>query len=361
MDQSQALNLRARSDGDTDFSNPDNDPNGPWRLQQIHGNTRGGRWVDSLYYSIVNPLTGEEHFPPTNRNWVHSRERIAEMIATGEVIFGRDGLSAPQRKRYLRDVRPGLTWPTIWRTDNHGKFPTNRNASAELAQIFGGPSEFDTPKPVGLIDRILRIATGPDDIVLDSFAGSGATAHAVLALNKEDEGNRKFILIECEDYADTITAERVRRVINGIPDASDASLREGLGDSFTYGTLGKPFEIEGMLTGDALPSYESLAAHLLHIASGVSVGADVLEQKNDDGLFHSGDGIDYYLLYKPDLEYLRSNEAILNLERAQRIRDVNHQNGVKAIVYAPGKYIGQRELTGMGITFCQLPHALHER
>ena len=142
---------------------------------------------------------------------------------------------------------------------------------------------------------------------------------------------------------------------------SNASLREGLGGSFTYGTLGKPFEIEGMLTGEALPSYESLAACLLSTASGISVGANALEQKNSDGFFHSGDGIDYYLLYKPDLEYLRSNEAMLNLERAERIRDTNHQNGVRAIVYAPGKYMGQRELTRMGITFCQLPHALHER
>ena len=116
-----------------------------------------------------------------------------------------------------------------------------------------------------------------------------------------------------------------------------------------------------MLTGEALPSYESLAAYLLYIASGVSIGPNALGPKNDDGLFHSGGGIDYYLLYKPNLEYLRSNEAMLNLERAERIRDVNHQNGVKAIVYAPGKYMGQRELTGMGITFCQLPHALHER
>ena len=79
-----------------------------------------------------------------------------------------------------------------------------------------------------------------NDIILDSFAGSGTTAHAVLDLNREDGGNRKFILIECEDYADTITAERVRRVINGVPDARDDALREGLGGSFTYCTLGKP-------------------------------------------------------------------------------------------------------------------------
>ena len=98
---------------------------------------------------------------------------------------------------------------------------------------------FNNPKPHTLIDRILRIATGPNDIILDSFAGSGTTAHAVLALNKEDGGNRKFILVECEDYADSITAERVRRVIRGVPTAKDKALQEGLGGSFTYCELGE--------------------------------------------------------------------------------------------------------------------------
>ena len=235
-------------------------------------------------------------------------------------------------------------------------------ATITVKEIFDNTRTFDYPKsPHFLADLISIAGVGTDDIILDSFAGSGTTAHAILALNKEDGGNRKFILIECEDYADTITAERVRRVIKGVPNARDASLREGLGGSFTYGKLGEPIEMEGMLTGEALPSYESLAAYLLYIASGVSIGSNALGPKNDDGLFHSGYGIDYYLLYKPDLEYLRSNDAILNLERAEHIRDVNHQNAVRAIVYAPGKYIGQRDLTGMGITFCQLPHALYER
>ena len=223
------------------------------------------------------------------------------------------------------------------------------------------PNKFSYPKPSLLIKEIASLCTQKGDIVLDSFAGSGTTAHAVLALNKEDGSNRKFILIECEDYADTITAERVRRVINGVPDARDASLHEGLGGSFTYCTLGDPIEIETMLTGEALPPYSALAANLLYTTSGVSVGADKLEPKNDDKLFHSDNENDYYLLYKPDLEYLRSNAAILNLERAERIRDASRENGRKAIVYAAGNYIGQRELTRIGIIFCQLPEALHER
>ena len=235
------------------------------------------------------------------------------------------------------------------------------NESSTLMKTLG--IDFPNPKRTDLIKRIINYATSNDEnaIILDSFAGSGTTAHAVLSLNKEDDGNRKFILIECEDYADTITAERVRRVINGVPDARDAALQEGLGGSFTYCTLGKPIEVETMLTGEALPSYSALAANLLYTTAGASVGADTLEAQNKDGLFHSDDENDYYLLYKPDLEWLRSNAAILNLERAERLCHASRESGRKAIVYAAGNYIGQRELTKMGIIFCQLPDALHER
>ena len=306
--------------------------------------------------------TSEELWPIADGGrevtWRWSRETVAanpnEILAIRSLI----GWTLHKKQRPPVGVVPSRKPKSTFYSPKYSA----TTATTIVKEIFDNTRIFDYPKsPHFLADLISIAGVGTNDIILDSFAGSGTTAHAVLALNKEDGGNRKFILIECEDYADTITAERVRRVINGVPNARDASLREGLGGSFTYGTLGEPIEIEEMLTGESLPSYESLAAHLLHIASGVSVGANALEQRNSDGYFHGADGIDYYLLYKPDLEYLRSNEAILDLERAARIRDVNHQNGVKAIVYAPGKYIGQRELTGMGITFCQLPHALNER
>ena len=212
-----------------------------------------------------------------------------------------------------------------------------------------------------LIGKIIKVSTDKNDLVLDSFAGSGTTAHAVLDINKEDGGNRKFILIECEDYADTITAERVRRVINGVENAKDETLQKGLGGTFAYCTLGEPLEIETMLTGEALPAYPTLAAHLLFAATGTSVGENTLEQKNDDGLFYSDDKNDYYLHYKPDIAFLHSEDAILNKEHAVRIYEACRKDGKKAIVYAAGNYIGQRELTNMGIVFCQLPYALHER
>ena len=227
--------------------------------------------------------------------------------------------------------------------------------------IFDGERLFDFPKSVALLEDVVRFANvGPDDIVLDSFAGSGTTAHAVLALNKEDGGNRKFILVECEDYANTITAERVRRVINGVPTARDAQLREGLGGSFTYCTLGEPIDAEGMLTGAALPSYAALAAYLLHTASGSSAPTEGLERRNDDGLFHTTDAADYYLLYEPDVDWLRSKAAVLGEARAERIAAASCQDGHRAIVFAVDKYMGQRYLTDMNITFCRLPYEMYQ-
>ena len=148
--------------------------------------------------------------------------------------------------------------------------------------------DFPNPKRTDLIKRIVNYASLGEEnaIILDSFAGSGTTAHAVLSLNKEDGGNRKFISLNAKIMLDTITAERVRRVINGVPDARDDALREGLGGSFTYCTLGKPIEVETMLTGEALPSYSALAANLLYTTAGVSVGSGALESKNEDGLFY---------------------------------------------------------------------------
>ena len=332
------------------YSNPDNDPRGPWSSSGLDVKT----YQEEYDYPITTP-SGRVVNPPQSRCWRCSREKFDELVSDNRIWFGKEGNNVPRVKRFLSEVKQGITPLTVWLHEDVGH---TQSATQGLNKIGVA---FSNPKPHTLLKRILQIGTDPDAIILDSFAGSGTTAHAVLDLNKEDGGNRKFILIECEDYADTITAERVRRVINGVPNARDEALREGLGGSFTYCTLGKPIEAETMLTGEALPSYAALAANLLYTTAGVSVGSDTLESKNDDGLFYNNDKNDYYLIYKPDLEYLRSNAAILNLERAERIRDASNQNGRKAIVYAAGNYIGQRELTRMGIIFCQLPDALHER
>ena len=328
-----------------DFKNPDHDPKGPWASKPW----KSGSSQTGTRYSITTP-TGVIY----DEEWLGTQDTFESLLADGRISFPKQGSGLPRKKYYESErFEEGQVAHNFW---GHGEFGSNQEASREIREIGIG---FDNPKPTRLIKSIVRIFSSGGDIVIDSFAGSGTTAHAVLALNKEDGGNRKFILVECEDYADSITAERVRRVINGVPGAKDAALRDGLDGSFTYCTLGEPIELEGVLTGGALPSFQSLAAYLLHTASGLSAGQDGLQSQNDDGLFHRNDATAYYLLYQPSVEYLRRNDAVLNAERAQRIGQAAQAEGRKAVVFAPGKYIGQRELSRLGITFCQLPYELH--
>ena len=226
-------------------------------------------------------------------------------------------------------------------------------------EIFGS-RVFDFPKSYELLSELVLQGCPDDGIILDSFAGSGTTAHAVLALNKEDGGNRKFILVECEDYADNITAERVRRVINGVPGARDAALQEGLGGSFTYCTLGEPIDVETMLSETALPEFGALASYLLWTSSNISADESTLQRRNQDGLFYSTGQRDYYLIYEPSGDWLRGNDAVLNRERAEQISKASNEQGKEAIVYAACKYISQRALSELGIRFIQLPYEIHQ-
>ena len=337
------------------YKNPDNDPRGPWNSSTYTCNKT--RWErPNLYYPIVNPHTGKEIFPKETAVWAYSKEAYAQHEQEGLIYWGANRDAKPRFKKFLKDAKRVVP-RTIWQYDDVG----HTQAATQELQALVAATVFNTPKPSVLISRILQIGSEKESIILDSFAGSGTTAHAVLALNKEDGGNRKFILVECEEYADTITAERVRRVINGVPNARDDALKEGLGGSFSYCTLGEPIDTEGLLTGEHLPEYTALAAYVLHTSSGISAGADDLEPRDDDGLFYRNGEQDYYLLYRPDLEWLGSHAAMFNAAQAERIAQRNQAEGRKAVVFAPGKYIGQRELSGFGITFCQLPYQIHQR
>lgn len=186
------------------YKNPDNDPNGKWRS----GDVRNALYRPNLIYDIITP-SGKAIKPPAN-GWRWSQETIQQKIQTGEIIFNKDETKII-RKIYLNTVS-GRAPESIWFGSDVG---TTREANSELKMMFDGHVPFDTPKPIGLIERIIQIASDSNSIILDSFAGSGTTAHAVLNMNKKDGGNRKFILVEMDDYADSITAERVKRVIKG--------------------------------------------------------------------------------------------------------------------------------------------------
>ena len=170
-------------------------------------------------------------------------------------------------------------------------------------------------------------------------------------------GIRKFILVEVEDYADKITAERVRRVIKGVPTATDEKLRDGLGGSFTFCELGEPISIDGLLKGTALPDYATLASYVFYTATGATL-AKPPKKPASDFLIGEHNGQRVHLIYKPNKEFLRSNEAMLNSDRAETIAK-STPAGSCALVFAAGKFMSQSELAAQRIEFSQLPYTLH--
>ena len=208
------------------FKNPDNDPRGPW----VSSDFTAQGWRPNQMYEIVTP-SGMKMKPPEGRCWRHLESVYNTLLSEGRLWFGADGCGVPRKKTYLKEKEGKGIW-TWWTNAEVGH---TQEGTQELASILG-KAVFDYPKPVRLLTRIFKLAANSDSIILDSFAGSGTTAHAVLNMNKADGGNRKFILVEMMDYADSITAERVKRVIDGY--GEDKKAVEGTGGNFSYYELG---------------------------------------------------------------------------------------------------------------------------
>ncbi|MBE4619065.1 site-specific DNA-methyltransferase [Vibrio navarrensis] len=391
------------------YTSSDGDERGAWSSGTYTCNKSKSE-RPNLYYGITNPNTGEVVYPSETAVWKFSQEKTIALQNDDMLYWGKDGKSTkPRLKKFLSEAK-GVVPRSVWDYSDSG---STQSASIELSKIFNGVSPFPTPKPSILISKILKIATDDNSIILDSFAGSGTTAHAVLEANKSDEGNRKFILIECEDYADKVTAERVRRVINGyhfkgnqkqellsekitwsVFEKKHAELLEkiakveakhskdfdkikkelkdgvltvtgerkvddfapGIGGSFTYCTLGEPIQIESLLTGDAMPSYDALARYVFYTATGQSL--ETVAKASADGFIGETDLFRIHLFYRPDSEWLRSNEAALNADKVAAIAK-NNATKKRTIVFAVAKFMSQKDLTEKRIEFCQLPYAIH--
>ncbi|WP_430465459.1 site-specific DNA-methyltransferase [Tabrizicola sp.] len=389
------------------FRNPDNDPRGPW----FDGNNIQNPAIrPNLQFDYPGPNGNPIKHPPNGWRW--SRETMEEKFKTGELRYSPDGLRII-RRTYLADqegLPPSSLWANVEETGH------TRGAKVTLKQIFGddyASDLFATPKPVQVIRKILDLATDKDSIILDSFAGSGTTAQAVLEANKADSGNRRFILVEMEDYADRLTAERVRRVINGyaftgtqktelareklnwraIEKAADlvhkvqaienlhgheydrikkevkdgelvvtgektvAERAEGLGGTFSYCTLGDPVELDRILTGVDLPAFEALGPVLYHMATAEVADPAVLNAAD----FFLGEASAYvvWMIYKPDLDWLKTSDAALTLSFARRIHGLRPDK--KHLVFAPARHVSQRMLDseGLGVEFAPLPQSLY--
>jgi adenine-specific DNA-methyltransferase len=449
IEQVRINGLARTEDQDAAYKNPDNDPRGDWASDNLLRTEAR----DYAIFPIKGPAS-EEFLPPAGSSWRYNRDKINELLADNRIWFGVDGTARPRLKRFLTEVQKSVPAQTIW---GYSEVNHSDGAKKQLAEIFGGKeAPFATPKPVELLDRVVGIATASDALILDSFAGSGTTAHAVLEANAKDNGSRRFILVEGEDYADRLTAERVRRAIKGYawlgtqretlleekitftqfkkagewlqkveaikaregfaevsaqmelssvrPElvegpagASTSSARtgkkrfdkiavklddgvlrvegekriservEGLGGEFTYCTLGEPVELEKLLSGEHLPDFEALGAWLFHTAT----GGTLAPLPKHAPAWYLGEAKDrhVWLVYRPDLAFLKSPEAALTLSRAKTFQDWGREYDNKHdtargelkrhLVFAPAKYLSNRQLQEHGVDYAPLPFALY--
>ena len=267
------------------YSNPDNDPRGVW--QSVSLLAQGYR--PNQMYEIVAP-NGMIHSPPDGNCWKIIQSEYEKALADGRVSFGTDGKGVPRRKQFLSETKGLVPW-SWWPFEEVGH---TGEAKKEMQSILGTVTAFDTPKPTRLIERIIQIATSKDSIILDSFAGSGTTAHAVFNMNKADGGHRKFILVEMMDYAESITAERVKRVIDGYGQGKNAV--EGTGGDFTFYDLGPVLLLpNGNLNEDV--GAEKIREYVYFMETKSSI-----EPAKEDEPYYMGVYLDsaYYFYYQKD-------------------------------------------------------------
>ena len=393
----------------TYFTNPDNDPRGNWNSATYTCN-KSNIERPNLFYPITNPHTGQEVWPQTAAVWRFSEEKHGQLAADNRLYWGKDGDATMPRIKLFESEAGDITPRNVWHYNDVGH---TQGAMTSLRRVLG-TTEFQTPKPVELLTRIIRLAAADQEaLVLDSFAGSGTTAHAVLEANKRDGGNRRFVLVEMEDYADRLTAERVRQVIKGYTftgiertelmreritysklknshrlteaveaienlhgheyerirrqmkngelivtgEQSVAERTEGLGGSFTYCTLGDPVELDKLLTGETLPPYEGIGAALFHMATNHALDPDAVREA--DCYLGDAGGQHVWLIYKPDLDWLKSPEAALTLTRARAFAQRDPEK--RHLVFAPARYVSQKMLAEQSIPveFVPLPFALY--
>ncbi len=230
-------NLLERSDEmNARYRNLDNDARGVWK--SVDSTAQAGHGTASQFYILTAP-NGKQHTLPNGRCWLYTEPVFQKMVADNRIWFGTNGNNVPAIKRFLSEVKQGTACQTIWKYADVGH---NQEAKKEVNDLFPESSVFDTPKPLRLIKRILQLATNKNSIILDFFAGSGTTAHAIEKLNAEDGGNRRFILVSSteattdepdKNLCRDVCAERVRRVMQGYTNKKGEAVT-GLGGSFAY-------------------------------------------------------------------------------------------------------------------------------
>jgi adenine-specific DNA-methyltransferase len=334
-------NLIARTEAqDKAYKNPDKDPRGLWKTSDLSARNSYSQGT----YAITCPSGRMIDAPPKGRYWVISEEKFKDFNADNRIWWGKDKSSIPQIKRFLSEVKEGRVPQTLWPYSEVGHTQDAKKELLAICDFEDSQAVFITPKPTKLLRRILEIASDKDSIILDSFAGSGTTGHAVLALNKEDGGDRRFVMVEMDPHiCRDITAQRISRAVEGHKEIAP------LGGGFRFCELGDPlFNAEGQI-GPTV-TFQDLAHHVFFIATGEPLpqGADLTTP-----LLGSAKGVAVYLLYNGILGDKSINGG--NVLTREILASLPAHEGTR-IIYGNGCRIGQERLNRENIIFRQVPY-----
>ena len=333
------------------FSNPDNDPRGPWKADPFDA----PHIRPNLTYPIINPNTGVEHLPPSGRCWRISKEKFSSALADNRILFGKNGKGRPQLKVFLNEKEDYGSIANSWLEAE--KYGTATHGSKELQNIFGGNKVFTSPKPTNLIKELLKLVSLPNKpvTILDFFAGSGTTLHATMQLNAEDGGHRKCILVTNNEnnICEEVTYERNKRVIQGYTTPKGEAV-EGLhvNNLRYYRTtlLSRDKSVKNMrqlvrLTTDMLCIKNDVYAEASFCGKNIN--------KNIARYFDNGQGNRMLVIYEE-----RAIQLLVQL-MAQ-----TEDDGIKTMVYvfSPGAdpYTDDFEDVAERVNLCALPSAIYE-
>ncbi|KAB0664088.1 site-specific DNA-methyltransferase [Oryzomonas japonica] len=328
------------------FAEPDGpDSRGAFRKIDTTANGKGGRFVESLFYAIVNPYTQEEVWPRKGTCWRHNKEEMQKLQDDKRLYWGVKGTATtPMRKLFSFEAKDGMAAPSIW--DDVG---FNQHASREIEVLFGEKASFETPKPEGLMKRILEIATNPGDLVIDSFLGSGTTTAVAHKMG------RRYIGIEMGDHAVTHCLPRLEKVIAGEQGGISTAVEWRGGGGFRFYTLGNPvFDADGGI--NSVVKFPSLAAYLWHFETGAPA-----RHTFTTPFLGVHNGTAYYLLYNGILGDRRPQGGNVLTSAILTHLDEAYPHQGPRIIYGENTRLGESRLRESHITFKQIPYDIKAR
>ena len=331
--------LPRTSEQDARYSNPDNDPRGDWTSSDL---TRR-EYRERDYYPIKLP-SGREVLPAQGRSWSIPKTSFESLLNQNRIWFGPRGDSMPRRKRFLSEVNEGIVPTTWWTGEDSGK---NEDAKREINKLNpSDPNSFATPKPERLVQRILQISTNTDDVVLDSFLGSGTTAAVAHKMN------RRYIGIEMGNHAVTHCVPRLQKVIEGEQGGISKAVSWKGGGGFRFYRLGAPvFDETGHLSESV--RFGPLAAHLWFVLTGIPY-----KGRANSPFLGSHEGVGFYLLYNGILGDKRPNGG--NVLTGTILANLPPHDGSK-IIFGEGCRLSAERLAAERITFRQIPYEIQAR